>query len=437
MFKSKFLILVFGVINFSYAAEVELVLPEPLTFKATLDRANTQSHFSSLISQSQVSLATAAVSAEESKNDVKVNLEGYIRKVGVSDVGDPNQDGDSKVSLFVKKNLYDFGLSESNNELANMTLEVQKLESQLQFESFYIDVIEAYFDVLRADNLYLKNNEEMSLGFIRFNRAQENAEFGLTSDLDILEAQTNYERIRQARYLSEVKQRLTRQKLAELLGVPKQLPDQLEVPSFDSKRRIIDDFDKIVELALANSLEIKKLKVQINLAKKAVKIESTDIKPTLEAELEISQYERNSGFRDDWRASINFNVPLYDGRSSRSKLDAANAKVIRASAEMDRAKSDLRLNILDLMQTIQQRTVELEGAKIKQDYRDLYLDKSRSDYELEYKTDLGDAMVQYSQSRLERFNKEFDLEIAWSKLSQLVGTSNITNLLIPEKITEK
>jgi len=49
------------------------------------------------------------------------------------------------------------------------------------------------------------------------------------------------------------------------------------------------------------------------------------------------------------------------------------------------------------------------------------LDKSRAEYELEFQTNLGDSMVQFSDSRMKAYRARFALEMAWRKLEMLLG----------------
>jgi len=58
----------------------------------------------------------------------------------------------------------------------------------------------------------------------------------------------------------------------------------------------------------------------------------------------------------------------------------------------------------------------------------MYLDKSRAEYELEFSTDLGDAMVQFSDSRMKVFQVYFEIEMAWLKLTKLLGESFVLKM---------
>ena len=49
------------------------------------------------------------------------------------------------------------------------------------------------------------------------------------------------------------------------------------------------------------------------------------------------------------------------------------------------------------------------------------VDRSRAEYELELKTDLGDSMVLYSRSNAERLRAAYAHELAYQRLAALVG----------------
>ncbi len=415
--------------NAAYSLEEDKILPEPLSFQSALEFAAYNYHYSFLNAKAAIELVRANDSINSANNDLDINLKGYVRQAGISALADKFKDKDHKISLVVKKSLYDFGLSASKEKQFDTLIRVKEAELELKKEEYINDVIEAYFQVLRADNQYLADNENMSIAYIRFNRAQENAEFGLTSDLDILEAQSNYEQVRQQRYFSEDQQRFTRQVLAELLG-SSTLPDQLETPNINTRRIIIDDVSKLIDLALKNSKNIQLKYLKLDASKQGLNIASSVISPNIDVEFQLNDYKYDTPTRDEWRASINFNIPLYSGDRSTSASQSASAKYHSTLSELQQAQSSLRIKVLKLWQRIKQKTVEFQGAKIKQEYRDLYLEQSRANYELEYKSDLGDSMVQFSRSRAERFSIEFDLEIAWRELISLVGNKNINKILI-------
>ena len=58
---------------------------------------------------------------------------------------------------------------------------------------------------------------------------------------------------------------------------------------------------------------------------------------------------------------------------------------------------------------------------LKQDFRELALDRSRALYEMEATTNLGDAMVAVSEVRFKQAETDFQLALAWMELNLLLG----------------
>lgn len=396
-------------------------LPQPLTLSVALSYADNSDQYEIQLADEKLNAALATAGQSRSLNDLSVNLSGHLREVGVSEAGDPDETNDSQVNLFIRKPLYDFGKSAGIDEYTQHEIELRQLEKAYLVEQRELMIAQKYFDVLNADNEFLRNNEDLAIGFIRFDKTRENKELGLASDFEVLQAQAAYEVIRQNLYSSQNQQRLTRVLLAEELGFPEQPPSEVAVPELISGAQINDDVDAMVEQAFQHSLLLKLRYKELAMAVKKMKMASDSIGPTLDAELQVSDYARDGATRDDWRASIYFDVPLYSGNRESSALNLAAAHHRQALAQIQKTKSEIRVSVLKLWQSIKQNDIRLAGELINQEFRDMYLDKSRAEYELEFKTNLGDAMVQFSNSRMKAYQARFALEMAWRKLEKLVG----------------
>ncbi len=73
------------------------------------------------------------------------------------------------------------------------------------------------------------------------------------------------------------------------------------------------------------------------------------------------------------------------------------------------------------MQEAETDKIERKAAEIKISYRDLYLDRSRALYELEVRTDLGDAMTQMTEAQWEATRAKYRLALTWAKIDALTG----------------
>ncbi len=396
-------------------------LPEPLTLDAALNTAANPSHFELVAVDQRLEVVKAEMGIEQGNNGFSLDLTGRIREVGLSDEAFEGDDSnDSAASLILSKPLYDFGLQDSLENKLELQLQALEYQKRLVIERRRLQIMERYFDVLNADNNFITENEALAIGFIRYDNAVQDQELGLVPEIEVLRLQSAYEVTRQRRSLAMQQQRLTRAILAEAMGYPDQLPSDLEIPIIKTDRGLPDDLATLIDRALRFSLEAQVVQANTQAAQAGIGIAAATDNPSLELELEASSYQRESRLRDDWRASLYIEIPLYSS-SPAEKINLAKAHYNQALANQQRLQSHLRLEVLKLWQHIQQLRLELLGKAIEQDYRDKYLDRSRAEYELEFKTDLGDSMVLYSRSNTERLQSLYAFELAYQRLSTMVG----------------
>ena len=403
-------------------------LPEPLTFAAALGTAQNEAHYDLVAIDQRLQAIRAELGIEQGENGFSLDLIGRIRQVGLSDVAQSIDDADgvddngndNAASLILSRPLYDFGLQDSRESQFALQLQALEYQKRLLIEQRRLEIMEKYFAVLNADNHFISENESLAMGFIHYDNAVQDQELGLVAEIEVLRLQAEYEVIRQQRFLAEHQQRLTRAMLAEAMGYPEALPSELEVPEINPDRTLSDDFDALVSQALVYSLEALAAHANSQAAQAAIGIADATDNPSLDLQLEVSSYQRESRLRDDWRAGLYLEIPLYSG-SSPARLDLAKAKHRQALADQQQVQSHLRLEVLGLWQKIQQLKLIIQGRSIEQDYRDKYLDRSRAEYELEFKTDLGDSMVLYSRSSSERLQALYAFELAYQRLTSLVG----------------
>ena len=395
-------------------------LPRPLTLEAALDTASNSSHYQILELDEQMRVIAAELGIEQGQSGFNLNLRGELSKVGPSDFVPNTPDNDSQAHLVLTKPIYDFGLQNSREGYLGLRLQALENERQLLIERRRLEIMERFFEVLNADNDFLAENEAMAVAYIRFDNARDDLELGLVSQADVLGRQTTYEKLRHQRTLAMNRQRLTRAMLAEAMGYPGQVPSDLEIPQIESQRPLPENLDQLVEQALVHSLEARLANTHARVAQAAIGIAEDGDNPRLDLQLEVSHYERESRLRDDWRASLLFDIPLYKSVST-EKLSLAQARHRLALANQQQLQSELRLEVLELWHKIQQLGIKIEGDAVEREYRDYYLDRSRAEYELEFKTDLGDSMVLYSRSASERLRTLYSYELAYQRLGALVG----------------
>ncbi len=395
-------------------------LPEPLTLEHALSLAEG--------GQPDVERARADLAYSEaeralaqSRTGINIALEGRLRWIEPSAVAFDQSSDDHRGSLFVRKNLYDFGRSEAVEAAAADHSAASRLRYADTVRQRRIAIMEAFFDVHLADMQFARDNEEMAVVFVSLDRLQERHELGQVSDIELLEMEAEYQAVRQRRAASQALQRSSRSRLAIALGRPGMLPSELARPDLPQLEEDLPAYEAVLKKALAENPAIRALRAEVAAANNRLEAARAGHRPYLDGELEASNYSREAGSHDDWRAGVVLSVPLYTGGAVDAQIGKARADVNRARAALVEVEQSVRQQLLDNWLALQTLQVEAERVLAVQDYRDLYLDRSRAIYELEVKTDLGDAMVRLSEAQLAAAKNRFNRVLAWERLKALAN----------------
>ncbi|MGD9391814.1 MAG: hypothetical protein PVH32_02760 [Chromatiales bacterium] len=209
-------------------------------------------------------------------------------------------------------------------------------------------VLRRFFDVALADKAAARDNEDMAIAFIDFDRASTRMELGQTSELEVAELETQYQKVRTATFASQAMQRTARSLLAIAMNRPRAFVEEVRLPDMSS----------------------------------LMKWE----KPANEQEFYETILKRNTVVS---RAGNEF------GEEYRQL-----------------ASDYLRHATLELLLSIDLHQAKRQQADVLRHYRDLNLDRNRTLYEFEVKADLGDSMTMQTAARVEQMEADINLVIA-------------------------
>lgn len=395
-------------------------LSDPLTLEEALMLAD-QPHPELERVRARVEGAEADAALARSLRGLRSNLDLTPQSVRPSGGPDTGMVGDSRARLLLSKRLYDFGRSRALEDSALSSLEARQLVFLDTRQRRRIEIMQRFFEVILADLRYAADNEIMALTYVSLDRGRDRHDLGQVSDVDLLELESRYQQTLVTRTLSQKRQASSRLQLALALNRPEELPRELTRPVLAGIGREIPEVQDLYARAKTLNPALQALRREAEAARQALAAERARRRPVLTAEGEAAWYEREFTSRDELRATLNLRIPLYQGGEDRAAIAAGLARWHEQEARLAQAELDLRQTVLDLVQEAETRKIERKAAQIKISYRDLYLDRSRALYELEVRTDLGDAMAQMSVAQWEAAQAEFRLALTWAKMDALTG----------------
>ena len=395
--------------------------PESLSLEQALAMADEQQPDIRLAA-AQLELARAEQLRSQSLTGLQARLETRLRWIQPPSIAMDKSQDDHRLSLQVNKNLYDFGRSAAALAASEAWLSSQQQRYRDAVNQYRLAVMQAFFDAVLSDQAYTRDNEDMSVAYIRYDRAQNRNELGQLSDIELLKAHSDYQAVRVRRYQSDARQRTSRAQLASLLNQPGKLPEELTVPTLPGNARPVpDDLSAWQQEAQDNNPLLVALRDEVARAQRKLDAAKAFDNPTLQGQLEVSEYTRGSAANDEWRAGVVLDVPLLTGGQARAERARYRAELLAARAQLEKASRAVRQQLLEEWSRLGILKVALERERVRGEYRELYLDRSRALYELEVKSDLGDAMTQTSAARYEQMRTEFELALTWGRIEALLG----------------
>jgi len=394
-------------------------LPDPLTLEQAL-ALSVADHPNLRRAAALRDRERAYGAAAQAVDDPELLLRGRLRWIDPpSAAGDDDHD-DHWAGLFLRKRLYDFGYSEALGEAGRYRAEAGQWSYLASHRLHRLQLLEDFFAVLRADLAYAWRNEALATAFVTFDRARERRDLGQRSDLEVLELESANADALRALAEADARRRATRQRLAQVLNRPDSLPGNLESPrlSWLDRERPKDE-QWLATMAVERNPRLRALRARVAAAEASLVAARSIAMPRFNGEVELSEYSRETRTRDPVRAGVYVEIPLYRGGRDAAEVATRVAALEEARAELAADEFAVRQAVLESWQALRVLQLQRDAASTRLDYRELYLDRSRALYEQEVRSDLGDAMVRFSEARLRAAETDHRLALTWERLDAL------------------
>lgn len=396
-------------------------LPEPLTLDFALSQVDI-THPDLQVGEAAIKAAQAEQQLVESDTGIKSRIVGRLRWVQPPSYNPDQTHDDHRLGLVIDKTLYDFGRTKSRLEAVQQNIESQQILYEDTRQQRRIEIMQRYFDVVLADLYFYQMNEAMAVAFVELDKRRDRNELGQVSDIQVLEQEAEYQRVRKLRSQSQNQQRLTRARLAYVLGRPGQLPETVSRPANLSQLlRTLPEVELLQAQAMQNSSLLRALRAQIAAGQAQLAALRATGNPVLFGEAQANAYTKERSSYDDWRVSVQLEVPLTTG--GRVDADAAKqqAELYRLQAELTAAEEQIKQTVLELWLELDALLLQREQMRAQMNYRELSLDRSRALYELEVRTNLGDSMVRVTEAERQAMLTDFNIALGWEKMDVLTG----------------
>ncbi len=373
------------------------------------------------IAEAEILESSAELATVQSRYGFRVKAEAFPRYVYSIDSSQGDDINDSYYFLSTNKILSDFGRTEKLAQAAEADIRADAIK----FVNFRfrrrLQIILVYLKVLLADQRYAVENEKMTITYLKYDKARERHELGEVSDVDLLARESAYREELLSRMRSANRQSEARAELAALFNRPDEFPGELQPLKADIEGVEMSECQDLLTKLLQNNPELSAQDERVKAALARLQHSRMSKRPVLDSLVELGNYERRYGEGGKWRVGVNLVIPIREGGRFKADIAKQQAELKKEQAKYQLMKNALRKTVLELVQELEVLKVAVESANVRLEYRDQYLDRSRSAYELEIKTDLGDAAASMTEAQWNADKVKYDLLLTLGNIDALLG----------------
>ena len=394
---------------------------EPLTLAEALQFADSNHPH---LNSAELSLQRAQTNLEyfRSSDRLKIDANFVPRHVDRADYTNSVRN-DSYAQLQISHPIYDFGRRQAATTESEIKLGLATHELEYQKQLRRLEILESFLSVLHADLNYGVEDEKMTIAFLRFNRMREETDlFGSYSEVDVLEQETIYRERFLIRQQAGMERQTTRRQLGLSLGFVDYVPRDLTTPDLSAYiTREVPEYEVLLEEVLTSSFAIENARLELEQKEAAALVNSSKYKPMISGTIEATDWAEPTGSRNSMSVFVQLRVPLYSGAEKVADSRRSEFAIEQARVNLEKTEYDLRLRVFDLWKQLQSYHLDYAAAETRIAFRDQYMDRSRTLYELEERSDLGDAQAELLRSLLEQQRIEHGISLVWSQIDAMLG----------------
>lgn len=311
-------------------------------------------------------------------------------------------------NINVVSTLYEFQRTKSRIELSKIKRDIAQIMLEQLYRDLQLRILKLFVDAHLYRKLTEVKREEMAIAYVRFDRARERKELGLTTDHEVFKLETVYREKRSELLYAQYMYNYTLLEIKQLTGLPYEAVLELEDLNLREPERLVADFSKLMEDALRNNASLKIKELEIKSYHEDIKGAKQTIAPRINLKVSTD------------KAGLELTTPIYDaGRHYR--VDYLSMLKRSVQAEKENLERSLKLIFFSAPYEWEYLRAKLVEAKTREKFAEENLTLRRSEYELELAFDLGYAMAEKSEAERQSMETHYRLLLFWAKIFNLAG----------------
>jgi outer membrane protein len=316
----------------------------------------------------------------------------------------------------------------AEKEALAVTLDKEQVQNMLVHQ-----VRNAYYSVLLAREAIDIANQSLAFSRLQMEQAEARLEAGVGVKTDLLTFSVRVSENQTKLHETKNASRLALTALSELLAM--NISDDVALVSPELSDNPLEKLSKeqLIQYAFKNRPNLAALERRVGAAREDITVKEAALFPRIELFANYG-FTKESNFditADDDEAAmgVTLSVDLFDGGAKRSKVQQSIQRVNELEEELNRERIAVARIIEDVLNTISDTQSRLETSRETILLAEENLDLRTVRFEAGVGTilEVTEGEVQLSEARLTALQAKIDLLTARSKLSEVVGVTDVEN----------
>ncbi|MBQ6001940.1 MAG: TolC family protein [Synergistaceae bacterium] len=365
----------------------------------------------------------AQIETLRASNRVKITLTGSARYNGDYDYLSDNYHNES-LALSATKLLYDNNRNKIQRQIRTENLKASYETHKNTMITVTANAKRKYYDLvlefLDRDLQQEKvNNLEEHL-----KNAQGLYDVGNSPYIDVTKAQADLSSARVALLKANNDILLAQEALKVAMGTEIQSPFSISIPAVLLLPQLPENFDSLVDTALADRPDMRKILHDITAGELTIKDAARAISPTVTGQANTSLSSRQSGTTDtNYYIGVSVNVPVVDGGETKAGIARARAQLESTNADADTLRQNITYSVMSSALSLMNAKDRARAAEetVKHSEENLELAQGRYNVGVGNSIEVSDAVSALAEAKHTYYQAIYDAQTARANLDEALG----------------
>lgn len=284
------------------------------------------------------------------------------------------------------------------------------------------EVANAYYEVLKAEELVENTKETLKLAEEELRVAKARFEVGEVTRTAVLRAEVDVTRAKRNLIKNNNYLKLAKDTLSRLVGI-KQIEYHIIKPP--TLPKIDQDYKALVSKALKHRYDYKISKLGVDIAKEDKNLVKAKYHPILSAVWSYHRVDPETFVQKDnfWDITLKVSVPIFEGGIRIWDYKEKQKSLNQAILAHDDLKKDIKIEVEDAMLTVEtyEGTLDNLRKEVELSEENYHIIFERFKVGLATSLDVTDALTKLDSARTELTTTTYDYQVALLNLKKSIG----------------